>query len=246
MQRFSKWPITQAGNSVRSVVYILLCLSLTNCGKVDFDQSHSSQGSDNGGANAQGTPNSTGGNTSTDPNGNSATGTAGTGTTPAGTGPATTITQPNGTTTVNQPGAGPQGGDLSNAGGPSSPITGLGNSSAAILPKVKFIGPPCERMTNCSITFELDKAYASQVEFDWKTRDDLFGKPVATGAYPWGQPDIQYIRTSGHVVFASGVTSATVYVRNINPQNQSISIGVEMNNCTYNTKLESCQKYFAP
>lgn len=141
-------------------------------------------------------------------------------------------------------GTGPGGTDVSNAGGPPGPVTGNGNSAAAILPKLQFIGPPCERLTNCLITFKLDKAYPAQTEFNWRTDDARFGTPPNPGAAMWGKAGYHYVSTSGHVVFPAGTTEQTVYVRNINPDNVEISIGVVMSQCTYNTKLESCAKFF--
>ncbi len=153
-----------------------------------------------------------------------------------------------GDTNIN--GAGPGGGDISNSGGASGVITGTGNATPAELPKVQFIGPPCRRLTNCVVTFQLDKAYPRATEFDWKTNDSLYGTPPQSGLPPWGKPGLpgdltaQYVPTSGHIVFSAGETQATVYVRNINQQDVTISIGVLMNNCSYNTLLESCQKFF--
>ena len=139
-----------------------------------------------------------------------------------------------------------QGTDVSNAGGPGGPINGNGNSSSAILPKLQFIGPPCMRQTNCAITFRLDKMYASQTEFDWHTDDTLYGSPVPNGQARWGRVDYEYVSTRGHVVFAPGQLEQTVYVRNINPENVAISIGVIMNACSYGGFREGCAKFFVP
>lgn len=138
------------------------------------------------------------------------------------------------------------GGDISNAGGDPGPITGVGNADASELPKVQFIGPPCIRLTDCSVTFKLDKAYAKQTEFDWKTNDSLYGTPPDPGQPPWGEAGVHYVSTSGHVVFAPGETEHTVYIKNINPDpTLAISIGVLMSMCTYESLLESCQKFFS-
>jgi hypothetical protein len=143
-----------------------------------------------------------------------------------------------------------QGGDISNSGGAAGVVTGAGNASAADLPKLQFIGPPCLRLTNCVVTFQLDKAYPYITEFDWQTNDALYGTPAQAGLAPWGKPGYpgdataQYVPTSGHVVFSAGSTQETVYVRNINQQPDAISIGVLMKNCVYNSLTESCQKFF--
>jgi hypothetical protein len=175
----------------------------------------------------------------------------GAGTPPAGDDASGNITDP-GSDGSTIPGAGPNGGDISNAGDATGVITGTGNAAAAELPKVQFIGPPCQRLTNCVVTFQLDKAYSHTTEFDWKTNDSLYGTAAAPGLAPWGKPGYpgdstaQYVPTSGHVSIAAGQTQATVYVRNINQQDVTISIGVLMSSCAYNTLLESCQKFFSP
>jgi hypothetical protein len=160
------------------------------------------------------------------------------------------INQPGGTTTI--PGAGPNGGDVSNSGDDASGvIVGTGNAPAAQLPKVQFIGPPCQRLTNCVVTFQLDKAYPYTTEFDWRTNDALYGTPAQAGLPPWGKPGFpgdvtaQYVPTSGHVAIPAGQTQATVYVRNINQQDVPISIGVLMSHCAYQSLFESCQKFFS-
>jgi hypothetical protein len=206
---------------------LTLCLAfLVNCSDVRF-----SRGSDasSGGAGAAGIPVA---HTGSGDGTNTGAGDAGTGATNGGTDTA------NGT--INQPG------DVSNAGGDPGPITGVGDTPAAALPKVQFIGPPCIRLTNCSITFRLDKAYPERTEFDWKTNDALYGTPPNPGLPMWGQAGYHYVSTSGHVVFAPGEVEQTVYVRNINPDNVEIAIGVLMSMCDYNGLLESCQKFFAP
>lgn len=139
-----------------------------------------------------------------------------------------------------------QGTDVSNAGGPGGPVNGNGNSPSSVLPKLQFIGPPCMRLTNCSITFRLDKAYSAQTEFDWHTDDTLYGTPAPAGQYRWGHAGYEYVSTMGHVVFAPGQLEQTVYVRNINPENVAISIGVIMSACTYSTLREDCRKFFVP
>ena len=129
-------------------------------------------------------------------------------------------------------------------------VPGSGDTPAAFLPKVQFVGPPCERQTQCTVTFKLDKSYPSRTEFDWNTNDSLYGTPPPTGLAPWGKPGnpgdptAQYVPTSGHVVFPPGQTEVTVYVQNINQSNNAISIGVQMSKCIYGALYESCQKFF--
>lgn len=142
-------------------------------------------------------------------------------------------------------------GNVANAGGVPGVIVGAGNAPADELPKVKFVGPPCQALSECAITFVLDKAYPGQTEFDWKTNDTLYGTAADPGLPPWGKPgqtsdpSAQYVPTSGHIVFTPGTTSLTVYVQNINRQATSISIGVLMSNCVYDRLLESCQGFFS-
>jgi hypothetical protein len=194
-----------------------MSLLLANCAGVSFDKPAGTQAS----STAQGGGDNSGGG------GNSGGGDAGSGL-----------------------GIGPGGGDISNSGNAGGVITGQGNVPSSQLPKIQFIGPPCQRLSNCAITFQLDKAYPDVTEFDWETNDSLYGTSVSAGMAPWGKPGFpgdasaQYVPTSGHVSFAAGQTSATVYVRNINQQDVSISIGVLMSNCAYSSLLESCQKMF--
>ncbi|MBX3022205.1 MAG: hypothetical protein KF799_11070 [Bdellovibrionales bacterium] len=197
---------------------VLSMTALVNCSGVKFDQSKSSS--------AQGNPSD--GKHDDSSNGN--------------------VQQPgddgaNGS--INQ-GAGPNGGDVSNAGGPPGTPIGNGNTAAAVLPKVEFIGPPCIRLTNCQIKFKLDKAYPGPTEFNWRTDDTRFGTATAPGQPMWGKAGYHYVSTSGHVVFPAGTTEQIVYVRNINPDNVTISIGVTMTQCTYSGLYESCQKFFNP
>lgn len=223
---------------------VLIAISLTglvNCSGVNFGQgSNSSIGTDGdaGAGKNDGTGGAGGGGAGGDDANGNVNQPGGDGSTPGGG------TTPGGGS--GGIGTGPGGTDVSNAGGPAGPVTGNGNSAAAILPKLQFIGPPCERLTNCSITFKLDKAYPAQTEFNWRTDDARFGTPPNPGAAMWGKAGYHYVSTSGHVVFPAGTTEQTVYVRNINPENVEISIGVVMSQCTYSTKLESCVKFFAP
>lgn len=226
----------------------LIAVSLTfavNCSGVRFETGDGSSGGNNGaqgntGGDAGGGINQPGGNNTggNNPGGNNPGGDAGGG-----------INQPGGPNNGGGGGgiivgAGPNGGDISNGGGAPGPVNGVGNTPSMLLPKVQFIGPECVRLTNCAIIFRLDKPYAQQTEFNWRTDDTLFGKPAAPGGFPWGMAGYHYVSTSGHVVFAPGQTEVTVYVRNINPENTSISIGVIMSQCTYSGLQESCQKFF--
>lgn len=133
-------------------------------------------------------------------------------------------------------------------GTPSSPPVDLNSYG---VPKIRFIGPPCQRQTDCAITFELDRTYPAALDFDWQTNDRLFGTPAQSGLPPWGKPGLpgdasaQYVPTQGHLTFAPGEKSITVHVPNINQQNTAISIGVLMSACVYNKLAQSCKDLFA-
>lgn len=131
-------------------------------------------------------------------------------------------------------------------GGTSTTATGTGSTAAAILPKVQFIGPPCQRLSNCEIEFRLDKPYAQQTEFNWRTDDQ--GKICAQS--PALPPEVcavanyHYVPNYGRVVFPAGVTSVKVFVKNINPENVAIRIDVLMTQCQYGPLFEGCSKFF--
>lgn len=109
------------------------------------------------------------------------------------------------------------------------------------LPKLQFISPPCVRLTNCSVTFRLDKAYAQSTEFDWRTNDTLYLTPH-TPVY--AQPSVHYVSTGGHVVFQAGETSKTVYIQNVNKGTNEVIIGVVLSACKFNTQAQSCAGFF--
>lgn len=114
-----------------------------------------------------------------------------------------------------------------------------------VLPKVQFIGPPCIKGSDCLVEFRLQQAVARTTEFDWKTNDVLYKQAVPAGAtYLYAKPNYHYIPTSGHVSFAPGETSKKVYIRNINPDNSEIVIGVNMSVCQYGGTLRNCSPDF--
>ena len=144
---------------------------------------------------------------------------------------------------VNQPGTTNPG---DTTGGTPTPTTGIGNTPAVILPKVQFIGPPCQRLSQCEIEFRLDKAYADNTEFNWRTDDQgtvcSTEPPIAPEIC--GRPNIEYKPNFGRVVFPAGETSVKVYVQNINSANVPVRIDVIMSQCQYGTLSEGCSKFF--
>jgi len=91
------------------------------------------------------------------------------------------------------------------------------------------------------VQFDLDRVYASRVDFDWRTNDTIYTTPATP---IWGQPGVHYVSTSGHIQFLPGQTRVQVYVQNINPYNIPINIGVIMSNCKYGGRSDSCRMYF--
>ena len=146
------------------------------------------------------------------------------------------------TGTLNQPGQ-PDSGS-SGGGAPGGGGTAGGGTTPEIMPKVKFIGPPCVRGTNCVVQFELDKAYPKTVEFDWRTDDNLYLEPPPPGTAIYGRAGYHYVSTSGHALFQAGETKKVVYVQNINPDNVEIIIGVRMSRCQYGSTAGSCAEFF--
>lgn len=215
------------GMLIRFQVLAAIAAIASGCSGVKFNTSNGSGGA----GSVSSAPSTSGGGAA-----------SGSVTQPGSSGSSGSVTQPGGTT---------------GSGGASGTVVGAGNAPPGNmpvneLPKVQFIGPPCQRLSECAVTFQLDKAYPSQTEFDWKTNDTLYGSPPQAGLPPWGKPgqpgDItaQYVPTSGHAVFPAGVTSITVYVQNINQQDTAISIGVLMSNCMYASLSYSCQSFFSP
>lgn len=135
----------------------------------------------------------------------------------------------------------------STTGGTSNNGTGTGNTASYLLPKVQFIGPPCERLSNCEIEFRLDKAYAQQTEFNWRTDDQgtICGLQPPAAPLICARANYHYVPNYGRVVFPAGVTSVKVYVKNINPDNVAIRIDVLMSQCQYGNLFESCTKFFS-
>lgn len=134
----------------------------------------------------------------------------------------------------------------STTGGTSNTGTGTGSTAAYLLPKVKFIGPPCERLSNCEIEFRLDKAYSEQTEFNWRTDDQgtICSLQPPTAPLICARANYHYVPNYGRVVFPAGTTSVKVFVKNINPDNVSIRIDVLMSQCQYGNLFESCSKFF--
>jgi hypothetical protein len=111
-------------------------------------------------------------------------------------------------------------------------------------PRIKFVGPPCVRGTNCVIEFQLDKARDKEVSFAWATNDVLYQTPTPAGQPIYGQPNVHYVPTSGQIMFAPGEVLKTATVQNINPYNIPINIGVVMHNCQFDHQPGDCSIYF--
>lgn len=148
---------------------------------------------------------------------------------------------------LNQPGSGNDGTNT----GAGNNITGVHGTGATtnppspmapqIVPKVQFIGPPCQRLTLCEAEFKLDKAYSLRTEFDWRTNDTLFNTPH-TPIY--ARPGVHYNSTNGHIVFEPGETSKKIYIQNINGATLEVIIGVIMSTCKYGTYNGTCATFF--
>lgn len=207
---------------MKIVTLIALALMMTACSEVSFDkQSGGSSGTlgnpdgTKSGDDAGGTINADGGS---DPTGGTTPTTPGGGGTPGGS---TTPTTPGGGTTPTTPGG-----------------------STIVMPRVRFIGPPCVRGSNCVVQFQLDKSYSAAIDFDWRTDDTLYLTTAPAGVARYAQPNVHYVPASGHIVFMPGETLKTVYVQNINPYNYEVTIGVRMRNCMYGGRLDTCAEYF--
>jgi hypothetical protein len=196
-----------------------------NCSDVSFDQSKNSSSG-----------------TTPSPDGTGVDGTLG----QPGTNPPGGTTPPGGT---NPPGGttNPPGGTVNNPPGGTTPPGGTvppGTQLAppSIIPRVRFIGPPCVRGSNCLVAFELDQPYANQVDYDWLTNDTAYMTP-STPIY--GQPNVHYVPTGGHITFAPGTIRKEVYVQNINPDPAlAILIGLRMRNCMYGGVAANCTAFF--
>ncbi|MGE0526757.1 MAG: hypothetical protein AB7P49_06810, partial [Bdellovibrionales bacterium] len=90
----------------------------------------------------------------------------------------------------------------------------------------------------------LDKSYPATTEFDWRTHDTFYQEPRQPGEPVHAQPNVHYIPTSGHVIFAPGETVKQVFVENINPDNIEILITIIMSKCSYGGVRDSCVKFF--
>lgn len=110
-----------------------------------------------------------------------------------------------------------------------------------ILPKISFSAPPCQRLTLCTATFKLDKAYTQTTSFSWRTNDTLYQTPHTP---KYAQPGVHYNSTSGVVTFAAGETQKSVAIQNINNLDFEVIIGIRMSNCMYGTISASCGSMF--
>ncbi len=109
---------------------------------------------------------------------------------------------------------------------------------------VKFIGPACQRGTDCLVIFRLEKAYPHRFVFNWRTNDTLYTQTPPAGKPIFGRPNYHYVPTTGVADFAPGETEKRVYVKNINPDNVAITIGVIMSQCVYNSVQFNCSEAF--
>lgn len=126
-------------------------------------------------------------------------------------------------------------------GTPGTGTTPPGGGSPQIVPRVQFIGPPCQRLTLCEAEFKLDKAYSLKTEFNWRTNDTLYMTPHNP---IYAQPGVHYNSTNGVVVFQPGETSKKIYIQNINAYTQEVIIGVIMSQCKYGTYNGTCTTFF--
>lgn len=110
-----------------------------------------------------------------------------------------------------------------------------------IVPKVQFVGPPCQRLSLCEAEFKLDKAYSLRTEFDWRTNDTLYATPHSP---IYARPGVHYNSTNGHIVFEPGETSKKIYIQNINGNTLEVIIGVIMSTCKYGTYNGTCATFF--
>ena len=111
-------------------------------------------------------------------------------------------------------------------------------------PVASIIAQPCTLDTNCLVEFVLSAPVQYDFSFDWKTNDSAYGTPAPAGDPPYGEAGVDYVSTSGRADFPAGTTTVKVYVKNINPGINAISIGIEMESCSYNELLSNCSDYF--
>lgn len=151
--------------------------------------------------------------------------------------------------TVNGQGGTDTGGTGTGGTGTGGTGTGTGTGGTGttpglvVLPRILFIGPPCVRGSNCTVTFKLEAPQAATVEFDWATHDTLY-QQVAPAGKIYAQPNVHYVPKTGHVIFQPGETQKTVYVQNINPYNYEVTIGVRMTACYLGQYNDLCSKFF--
>ncbi len=96
----------------------------------------------------------------------------------------------------------------------------------------------------CLVTYTLNAAQTQPFSFTWHTNDTLFGTPPPTGEPPYGQANVDYIPMGGMVTFAPGVTVQNVFVQDINPGTNAITIGVVMSNCNFGGAAFDCAMAF--
>lgn len=130
------------------------------------------------------------------------------------------------------------GTDPANPLAPNTPPT---SGEPQIVPKVRFVGNPCQRLSLCQAEFRLDKAYSLPTEFSWRTNDTLHLTPNSPA---YAQPGVHYNSTSGVLTFAPGETSKKIYIQNINGYTLEVIIGVIMFQCKYGTYTGSCTSFF--
>lgn len=145
---------------------------------------------------------------------------------------------------ANSSGSANSGGSSSSGNSSSGSGSVGGNGSATYIPRVVFVGPPCQRGSSCLVEFRLDKAYALKVDFDWLTDDSLYLSQPSIGGVTVGRAGLHYVSTAGHISFSPGETVKKVYVQNINPYNIEILIGVRMRNCNYGGAIGKCSDFF--
>jgi hypothetical protein len=131
----------------------------------------------------------------------------------------------------------------SSVSGVTSSSTSGGSNVSIPLPVLQMIAPPCLQSSECLINFNMSAAASQEFSFTWQTNDSLYLQtPPAGEAY--GQPGVTYVSTSGRVIFQPGENVHTVFVQNINTQNETEVIGVVMSNCQFAGVTSPCTDFF--
>lgn len=124
-----------------------------------------------------------------------------------------------------------------------TPVQPVTPPSKVAVPELKFVGPPCPRGTSCQVQFNMLSSVSGTFEFDWQTNDTLYLQTPPAGEI-YGKPNVDYVPSSGHVLFAPGQTVEQVNVQNVSSSTSEMVIGVLMDNCSYNGVAGDCTTFF--